>query len=156
MNSEKITELIRIKKRNEEIRLHKIKKRQQQKQYNKMLKERFKDASCNCSICYDNHNKNEMIKINICDHFFGYECLKRWINLGHNNCPYCNQTFKSLIQCTSDNIRYLSIENNDIIEFCNDIRPTIIIEPIRQKYFNNKLINRRNKKDFHSKKDFHN
>lgn len=43
-----------------------------------------------CSICLNDYELNETIKILECSHFFHSECIDQWFKYG-NTCPYCKK-----------------------------------------------------------------
>lgn len=47
--------------------------------------------SLNCSICSDNFNDNDEIRLLNCKHFFHVECIDKWLLNYCNKCPVCKQ-----------------------------------------------------------------
>ena len=61
-----------------------------------------------CSICNDDFVINEVLrKLNICPHFFHYNCIDTWF-IKENTCPYCRFSIKE------NNVRELNQDLNNI------------------------------------------
>ncbi|KAL3096850.1 hypothetical protein niasHT_029138 [Heterodera trifolii] len=50
------------------------------------------DNELDCAICLDQINTGTLVKqLPSCEHIFHDECIKAWIQGGHNACPMCRQ-----------------------------------------------------------------
>jgi len=50
-----------------------------------------------CVICLENFDTNSSLAELNCDHNYHFNCLDKWINCGHDNCPLCRLSIKSKI-----------------------------------------------------------
>lgn len=62
------------------------------------------DKGLNCSICMGEYTYMEMvIELPKCRHRFHYDCLVKWLKLGHVTCPVCRRLIrKKLIEYMHD------------------------------------------------------
>jgi E3 ubiquitin-protein ligase RNF13 len=64
----------------------------------KQLKKKKIGNSCSqCTVCHEQYQKGEVIRILPCDHFFHYKCLKPWFKKS-NACPLCRLNIKEKLQ----------------------------------------------------------
>lgn len=61
----------------------------------KMTEELLSDwKSHQCSICIDNFEVNQMVRLTPCNHLYHSDCLLRWLDL-HKSCPICRRRLSS-------------------------------------------------------------
>lgn len=55
-----------------------------------------------CSICYEEFNRNDSLRVLECDHCFHMNCIGRWLNRS-NTCPMCRKdVYRGLIVAFED------------------------------------------------------
>jgi hypothetical protein len=74
----------------------------------KMLKKmRIGESNSKCSVCHENYQKNDIIRVLPCEHFFHYKCLKPWFKKS-NCCPLCRLNVR-------EKLRQIRRENGEIV-----------------------------------------
>ena len=76
--------------------------------YNKAsLNTKFLKQTKQCSICFENHDFNQLLKTD-CGHYFGICCYNRWekrFEKGKVTCPYCRKLNPCKFLFAENNIR---------------------------------------------------
>ena len=54
-----------------------------------------KDEGCDCVICQEAMNKDDMAKVDGCAHVFCFTCIEQWSER-QNTCPLCNKRFTQI------------------------------------------------------------
>jgi hypothetical protein len=93
--------------------------------YCKSILENIDNIQCNCTICIDNVNKNNICILN-CGHYFCNDCIIKYINQKNDNyeCPICRDKFSiNDIYCTyiNDNNKNYGTKINKLIEIINSL-----------------------------------
>jgi uncharacterized protein YbaR (Trm112 family) len=92
-----------------------------------------------CSICYDDVEKNNIIKTN-CNHTYCISCFKQYLSVKSESwintvsCPYCRQHIHCLSLNNEEEIQFMKNE------FCNITKYANIFEPISV-YVHNDIYN---------------
>ena len=60
----------------------------------KNIDNNLKDSSNinKCSICQDNYNDNDNVKILKCKHIYHSDCIDNWLGNHSHKCPYCRES----------------------------------------------------------------
>jgi hypothetical protein len=58
----------------------------------KNIDDNLKDSSNKCSICQDNYNNNDNVKILKCNHIYHSDCIDNWLGNHSHKCPYCRES----------------------------------------------------------------
>lgn len=66
-------------------------------QLKQLKKKRIGESSSYCIVCHDKYQRNEVIRVLPCQHFFHYKCLKPWFRKS-NACPLCRMDIKSALE----------------------------------------------------------
>lgn len=121
-------------------------------QYCKNILTKLDDKSCNCTICIDNINTNNICVLN-CGHYFCNDCIIKYINQKIDNyeCPICRYKFNiNNIYCTyinDNNINY-GTKINKLIEIINNsLNKKIFVITQYDRIINN-ILNLNNIKNF--------
>lgn len=81
--------------------------------YNKAsLNTKFLKQTKQCSICFENHDFNQLLKTD-CGHYFGICCYNRWeekFKKGKVTCPYCRKLNPCKFLFAENNIRCKAIK----------------------------------------------
>lgn len=58
------------------------------------LSTNLKDSCQNCQICQQSFSDDsEIVILPNCDHFFDFECIKKWMTEYNNACPICRHEY---------------------------------------------------------------
>lgn len=68
----------------------------------KIKKQKIGKTSKTCAICFNNFEKEEIIRVLHCNHFFHNKCIKQWL-FDNWNCPICRLDLKELLDDSEDN-----------------------------------------------------
>jgi len=63
----------------------------------KLKKKKIGNSCSQCTVCHEQYQRGEVIRILPCEHFFHYKCLKPWFKKS-NACPLCRLNIKDVIQ----------------------------------------------------------
>jgi len=162
-----ISKILQMRQKKEQLRINRQKQIQKEKRYNRNYKKIFNDAKKSCTICYQSHIQHDMCTITNCKHSFGTLCLAQWINKDKITCPTCVQEIKSIeiTKCNAEhciitttyipkkNTRLINMDVitnipnnntifNNMISHVIKIKTPSIIDIIKSKYCNNKLLNK--------------
>jgi predicted transcriptional regulator len=58
----------------------------------KNISSMHKEKNNNCSVCRDEYNDNDEVKILNCEHVFHIDCIDNWLKNYSHKCPCCRQT----------------------------------------------------------------
>ena len=76
------------------------------------LNTKFLKQTKQCSICFENHDFNQLLKTD-CGHYFGIWCYSRWEEMcGENSvtCPYCRKSNPDVFLFAENNIKQSEFE----------------------------------------------
>lgn len=57
-----------------------------EKRYSELTNTSMNDI---CSVCQENFNNDEIVKILPCNHYFHKDCIEQWLSNYHHKCPIC-------------------------------------------------------------------
>jgi hypothetical protein len=87
-----------------------------------------------CSICYDDVEKNNLIKTN-CNHTYCISCFKQYLSIKSNDtfvnnisCPYCRQHIHCLSLNDEEEIKFIKNEYCNIYKYFNIFEPVSVYE----------------------------
>ena len=96
--------LFKIQLREEERKLKKHKKLSKRGNSKIVMDPIKQPQTQECSICFENHSYNDLIKTS-CGHYFGHSCYNKWIQISVEQnednvvtCPYCRTENPSFSQ----------------------------------------------------------
>ena len=74
------------------------------------LNTKFLKQTKQCSICFENHEFNKLLKTD-CGHYFGICCYSRWeksLKKNQVTCPYCRKLNPEVTLFAENNLQYVN------------------------------------------------
>ena len=57
---------------------------------------KFRSSSEQCSICLDDFDKGDRLRVLHCGHMYHTDCIMPWLTKQRSNCPMCKKSFEDL------------------------------------------------------------